>query len=61
VPGCAVVKDDKGATTEYYVTKNAVAEKFGTCARRDGRHRHGRVSEKDGKKWIEPSKMEKKG
>jgi len=56
-----VVKDDKGATTEYYVTKNAVAEKFGhVCSGETPATVTGTVTEKDGKKWIEPSKMEKK-
>jgi len=53
-----VVKDgDK--TAEYYVVKNAVAEKFGhTCSGEKAAVVTGTVSEKDGKKWIAPSKME---
>ena len=53
-----VVKDgDK--TAEYYVVKNAVAEKFGhTCSGEKAAVVTGTVSEKDGKKWITPSKME---
>jgi len=55
-----VVKDgDK--TTEYYVEKNAVAEKFGhVCKDAKGATVTGTVTEKDGKKWISPSKMEEK-
>jgi hypothetical protein len=55
-----VVKDgDK--TTEYYVEKNAVAEKFGHVCKDDkSAVVTGSVTEKDGKKWIAPSKMEEK-
>ncbi len=53
-----VVKDgDK--TTEYYVEKNAVSEKFGhVCSGAKDAVVTGKVSEKGGKKWIEPSKIE---
>ncbi len=45
--------------TEYYVTKNAVAEKFGhVCSGAKEATVTGKVTEKDGKKWIEPSKMD---
>jgi hypothetical protein len=55
-----VVKDgDK--TTEYYVEKNAVAEKFGHVCKDDkSAVVTGSVTEKDGKKWIAPSTMEEK-
>jgi hypothetical protein len=57
-----VVKDDKGATTEYYIAKNDVSTKFGhTCQGEQAASVTGEVTEKDGKKWIAPSKMEKKG
>lgn len=56
-----VVTDDKGATKEYYVTKNAVLEKFGhTCNGEKAAVVTGTVSEKDGKTWITPTKMEAK-
>jgi len=55
-----VVKDDKGAQAEYYITKNPVAEKFGhVCSGQTPATVTGAVTEKDGKKWIAPSKMEK--
>lgn len=44
---------------EYYVEKNAVSEKFGhVCSSSKAAVVTGAVSEKDGKKWIAPSKME---
>ena len=53
-----VVKDgDK--TAEYYVEKNDVAKAFGhTCQGEKAATVTGAVAEKDGKKWITPSKME---
>jgi len=46
---------------EYYVEKNAVAEKFGhVCSNSKAAVVTGTVSEKDGKKWIAPTKMEEK-
>lgn len=53
-----VVKDgDK--TAEYYVEDNAVAKTFGhVCMSQKGAVVTGKVTEKDGKKWIAPSKME---
>jgi hypothetical protein len=53
-----VVKDgDK--TAEYYIEKNAVSAKFGhVCGGEKPAVVTGAVSEKDGKKWIAPAKME---
>ena len=46
-------------TAEYYVEKNAVAEKFGhVCGGEKAAVVTGAVSEKDGKKWIAPSRMD---
>ena len=55
-----IVADAKGAKTEYYVTKNEVAEKSGeACTLEIKATVTGTVSEKDGRKWITPSKIEK--
>ncbi len=57
-----VVAGEKGTTTEYYIVKNPVSEKFGhVCTGEKGATVTGAVSEKDGKKWITPSKMDPKG
>jgi hypothetical protein len=57
-----VVKDAEGKSTEYYVTKNDVAQKFGhNCKGETAATVTGQVAEKDGKKWITPSKIEKQG
>ena len=54
-----VVKDDADKTTEYYVAKNAVSEKFGhVCKTQKAAVVTGTVEEKDGKTWITPTKME---
>ena len=55
-----VVKDTAGATTEYYIAKNDAAEKAGHQCKSEAKATvTGVVSEKDGKKWIEASKIEK--
>jgi len=55
-----VVKDDKGAATEYYIAKNAAADEAGhQCSKEAKATITGTVSEKDGKKWIEASKIDK--
>jgi hypothetical protein len=55
-----VVKDgDK--TAEYYIEKNAVKETFGhVCQGEKAAVVTGKVTEKDGKKWISATKMEEK-
>ena len=55
-----VVTDAAGAKSEYYVTKNDVAKAFGhVCSGENPAVVTGTVTEKDGKKWIEATKMEK--
>lgn len=55
-----VVKTASNQTEEYYITKNEVAKKFGhNCMGEVATSVTGEVTEKDGKKWIAPSKMEK--
>mgnify|MGYP006172369449 CR=1 FL=1 len=55
-----VVKDDQGTTTEYYITKNEVAEKSGeACTLKIPATVTGTVSQKDGKTWLTASKIEK--
>ena len=55
-----LVEDGKGNTAEYYITKNEVAEKAGeACTLRIPATVTGSVSQKDGKTWLTPSKIEK--
>jgi hypothetical protein len=54
-----VVKDAKGATAEYYLVKNAVQEKFGhVCTGEKAATVVGTVAEKDGKKWLDATRMD---
>ncbi|HSC29341.1 MAG TPA: DUF6370 family protein [Vicinamibacterales bacterium] len=55
-----VTKDESGKLGEYYIAANDVSKKFGhTCKGEAAATVTGEVSEKDGKKWIVVSKMEK--
>jgi hypothetical protein len=55
-----LVDDGKGNTAEYYITKNEVAEKAGeACTLKIPATVTGTVSEKDGKTWLTPSRIEK--
>lgn len=55
-----VVTDANGATAEYYIAKNAVADTFGhVCSGEAAAKVVGTVSEKDGRKWITAKTMEK--
>ena len=48
-------------TTEYYITKNAVAEQFGhVCTGEKPAVVTGTVTEKDGKKWVTATKIVEK-
>jgi hypothetical protein len=51
---------EKGATIEYYVTKNKVSQDSGeACTQAIPATIVGTVSEKDGRKWITASKITK--
>ena len=55
-----VVTGAAGAKAEYYITKNAVFEQFGhVCSGERPATVTGAVAEKDGKKWITATKIEK--
>ncbi len=54
-----LVVQDGDKTAEYYIEKNAVAQAFGhACTGAKPAVVTGVVTEKDGRKWIAPSKME---
>ena len=56
-----LVTDAKGTKTEYYITKNDVAQKAGeACTAEVPATVTGTVAEKDGKIWLTPSKIEKR-
>jgi hypothetical protein len=55
-----IVTSTQGSKTEYYITKNEVAEKAGEACTQEIRATvTGTVSQKDGKTWLTPSKIEK--
>ena len=55
-----LVPSSGGAKTEYYVTKNDVAKKAGEACTAEVKAKvTGTVSQKDGKTWLTPSKIEK--
>lgn len=54
-----VTKDAAGKVSEYYIEKNDVAKAYGhTCQGEKPAVVTGSVSEKEGKSWIAPTKME---
>ncbi len=55
-----LVTDTKGATTEYYIAKNHVTSGDEACTLKIAATVSGTVSERDGKKWITPTKIEKR-
>jgi hypothetical protein len=57
-----VVEGTGGApATEYYLVKNAVAEKFGhVCTGTKSVALTGTVTEKDGKKWLTAKRIDEK-
>ena len=56
-----VVKGEDGNLTEYYVAQTDASEAFGhVCKSKKTATVTGTVSEKDGKTWIAPSKIEEK-
>lgn len=55
-----LVTGPDGAKTEYYITKNEVAVKSGeACTLQIKAKVTGTVSQKDGRTWLTPSKIEK--
>ena len=56
-----LVPAENGAKREYYIAKNEVAQKAGEACTTEVKARvTGTVSEKDGKTWLTPSKIEKR-
>ena len=54
-----IVADVDGKKVEYYLAKNALSEEFGhVCKGEKNVIATGTVSEKDGKTWITPTKMD---
>ena len=55
-----LVKDAAGKTTEYYITKNAVAQESGeACTQAIPAVVIGTVKDTDGRKWLTASKITK--
>ena len=55
-----LVKDAAGKTTEYYITKNKVAQESGeACTQAIPATVSGTVKETDGRKWLTASKITK--
>lgn len=55
-----LVKDDKGATTEYWIAKNDTSKAGHQCSSEAQATVTGTVADKDGQKWVTASKIEKK-
>jgi hypothetical protein len=55
-----LVRESSGANAEYYITKNDVARKSGEACTTEVKAKvTGTVSQRDGKTWLTPSKIEK--
>jgi hypothetical protein len=55
-----LVKDAKGATTEYYITKNKVSQESGeACTQAIPAVVIGTVKDSDGRRWLTASKITK--
>jgi Family of unknown function (DUF6370) len=55
-----LVPSPDGAKTEYYITKNEVSKKSGEACTTEVKAKvTGTVSQKDGKTWLMPSRIEK--
>jgi hypothetical protein len=54
-----LVKNDKGETLEYYIAKNEVTKGEEACTKQIPATVSGTSFERDGKLWIEPTKVEK--
>jgi uncharacterized protein DUF6370 len=53
-----IVATVDGKETQYYVSKNKVAEDFGhVCKGEKNVVATGKVTQKDGKNWLEPTKI----
>lgn len=55
-----LVTDAKGETVEYYIAKNAATNGEEACTLKIPATVTGTAFERDGKQWIEPTKIEKK-
>jgi type 1 fimbria pilin len=54
-----LVAEVDGKKVEYYLAKNAITEEFGhVCKAEKSVIATGTVSEKDGKRWMTPTKMD---
>ena len=54
-----IVADVDGKSVQYYIAKNSLSEEFGhVCKGEKNVIATGTVSEKDGKTWITPTKMD---